>query len=141
MKCENCEIEHNNSYGSGRFCSSKCARGFSTKNKRLLINKKVSEKLKGQIHETKLLTIEYFTNVCPICHEEYKTRKKKRVYCSQKCARQNNGCCESAKKKISIKVQERIKNGTFSGWTSRKGRPSSYPELYFIDLFNLITCF
>jgi hypothetical protein len=44
--CENCENEHDGSYGSGRFCSCKCARGFSTKAKRLQINKKISEKLK-----------------------------------------------------------------------------------------------
>ena len=48
MGCENCNIEHNNNYGSGRFCSEKCARGFSSKEKRLEINKKVSLKLKGR---------------------------------------------------------------------------------------------
>lgn len=47
MNCENCEKEHDGKYGSGRFCSSKCARGFSTKNKRKEINEKVSKKLKG----------------------------------------------------------------------------------------------
>ena len=48
MKCENCEEEHDGSYGSGRFCSSKCARGFSTKNKREEINIKVSKSLLGR---------------------------------------------------------------------------------------------
>lgn len=48
MKCENCNKEHDGSYGSGRFCSSKCARGFSTKAKRKEINEKVSKKLKGK---------------------------------------------------------------------------------------------
>jgi len=47
MKCENCKEKHDGSYGSGRFCSKKCAKGFSTKAKRKEINKKVSEKLKG----------------------------------------------------------------------------------------------
>lgn len=46
--CENCETEHNGSYGSGRFCTKTCARGFSTKTKRQEINKKVSETLKGR---------------------------------------------------------------------------------------------
>jgi hypothetical protein len=45
MDCENCENEHGGTYGSGRFCSSKCARGFSTKEKRSLINEKVSKTL------------------------------------------------------------------------------------------------
>lgn len=48
MNCENCKNEHNGYYGSGRFCSSKCARGFSTKSKRAEINKKISSKLKGR---------------------------------------------------------------------------------------------
>ena len=45
--CENCEQEHSGEYGSGRFCSTKCARGFSTKAKRKEINKKVSNTMKG----------------------------------------------------------------------------------------------
>lgn len=47
MNCENCNEEHDGSYGSGRFCCQKCSRSFSTKEKRLEINKKVSKKLKG----------------------------------------------------------------------------------------------
>ena len=47
MVCESCEAVHTGDYGSGRFCSSKCARGYSTKVKRNEINAKVSEKLKG----------------------------------------------------------------------------------------------
>lgn len=48
MFCENCNKDHNSEYGSGRFCSAKCARGFSTKNKRAEINQKVSAKLSGR---------------------------------------------------------------------------------------------
>ena len=48
MKCENCDIDHIKVYGSGRFCSLKCARSFSTKNKRQEINEKVSRQLKGK---------------------------------------------------------------------------------------------
>lgn len=46
MKCENCDNIHTGEYGSGRFCTSKCARGFSTKAKRKEINKIVSKKLR-----------------------------------------------------------------------------------------------
>lgn len=45
--CENCNKEHNGSYGKGRFCSKTCAKSFSTKEKRLDINIKISQKLKG----------------------------------------------------------------------------------------------
>lgn len=47
-KCENCNKEHEGTYGSGRFCSKLCARSFSTKAKRNEINKKVSKKLIGR---------------------------------------------------------------------------------------------
>ena len=48
MKCENCEEEHDGKYGSGRFCSSKCARSFSTKSKRDEINVKIGLANKGR---------------------------------------------------------------------------------------------
>ena len=54
MHCENCEKEHDSSYGSGRFCSCKCARGFSTKAKRQEINKKVSHELYNFIYTNKI---------------------------------------------------------------------------------------
>ena len=46
--CENCTLEHDGSYGSGRFCNAKCARGFSTKANRAETNLKVSQALKGR---------------------------------------------------------------------------------------------
>jgi hypothetical protein len=49
MKCEYCDTEHDGSYASGRFCSSKCARGFSSKERRLERNYKISLKMRGKI--------------------------------------------------------------------------------------------
>lgn len=46
MICEYCKKEHDGSYGSGRFCSEHCAKGFSTKDRREEINKKISKTLK-----------------------------------------------------------------------------------------------
>lgn len=51
MICEYCEKSHNGEYGSGRFCNSKCARGFSTKDKRSEINRKVSGIMKKRAKE------------------------------------------------------------------------------------------
>lgn len=48
MKCDLCKSEHSGKYGSGRFCSSKCARSFATKNNRVEINKKISASLHGK---------------------------------------------------------------------------------------------
>ena len=40
FKCEYCGKEHDGKYGSGRFCSAHCARGYSTLGGRSEINKK-----------------------------------------------------------------------------------------------------
>lgn len=47
-KCEHCDKLHSSRYGSGRFCSSFCAKSYSTSLDRENINKKVSQKLKGR---------------------------------------------------------------------------------------------
>lgn len=53
--CENCGCKLTIKYGSGRFCSEKCARGFATKSKRKEINERVSKTLSGRdtLKETK----------------------------------------------------------------------------------------
>lgn len=57
MKCENCDNNHDGTYGSGRFCSVKCARSYSTKNKRCDINIAVSKALKGiRVHNRGFLS-------------------------------------------------------------------------------------
>ena len=48
MVCENCKKEHDGTYGSGRFCNEKCAKSFSSREKRLEINQKVSITLTGR---------------------------------------------------------------------------------------------
>lgn len=48
MNCENCNQQHDGTYGSGRFCNELCARSFSSKAKRKEINEKVSKVLLGR---------------------------------------------------------------------------------------------
>jgi hypothetical protein len=74
MICENCGIEHNGSYGSGRFCSQKCARGFSTKFNRKETSKKVSLKLSGGKQKNK----------CLYCDTIVKKNRHK--FCGRECA-------------------------------------------------------
>jgi len=50
MICEKCKNDHNGVYGSGRFCSSLCARSFSTVKNRTKINEKISISLTGKPH-------------------------------------------------------------------------------------------
>jgi len=106
--CENCKCEILTNYGSNRFCSSKCARGFSTKNKRSEINKKVSEKLTkyGDIKLT-----------CKNCEKEFMInyRKKNQKFCSISCSIKfrDTGKISSDKtrEKISNSIKELYKNG------------------------------
>lgn len=71
-QCENCDIEHDGTYGSGRFCSIKCSKGFSTKAKRKEINEKIRL----------TLTKEPLVKVCEKCGEAFNVKYSKR---NQKC--------------------------------------------------------
>ena len=84
MICEYCLIEHDGNYGSGRFCSSKCSRGFSTSIKRTEINEKVSKKLYGSGNPNVI-------KFCKTCNKEFIVRWKYRsqVYCSNECSIKN----------------------------------------------------
>ena len=46
MKCELCQKEIHDKYGTGRFCSSHCARKYSTSKDRISISEKTSSTLK-----------------------------------------------------------------------------------------------
>jgi hypothetical protein len=77
--CENCGKEHKGTYGSGRFCSKTCARGFSTKAKRKEINEAVRKKL------TKYNKI-IETRICPTCNKSFETiSTSNKTCCSSKC--------------------------------------------------------
>jgi hypothetical protein len=88
MKCENCGTEHQGIYGSGRFCSIKCSRGFSTKAKRKEINEIVSKKL------TKYNNLQL---VCKYCHKKF-TSKKIQNCCSYSCSSKLRGGWRTVKK-------------------------------------------
>lgn len=47
-KCEFCGTLITHKYGSGRFCSEKCARSFATRKNRDVINHKISQTLKNK---------------------------------------------------------------------------------------------
>jgi very-short-patch-repair endonuclease len=127
MKCENCEIEHDGSYGSGRFCSSKCARGFSTKAKRKEINQKVSEALTGTGNGNVKIKCK---NCGKIFEREWRLRN--REYCSPLCSKTS----EEVKEKISKTQQENFKKGIIKGWASRKNLEPSYPEKFFMKVLD-----
>ena len=104
--CENCGKEVYEKYGSGRFCSSKCARGFSTKNKREQINKKVSEKIKQKISNGEKIgfctsgrLVKLENKVCPICGNNFKADEKfGKKTCSKECSHKATALNNKGKK-------------------------------------------
>jgi len=77
LKCQYCDNIHDGSYGSGRFCSQKCARGFSSLEKRKEISDKVSLKLGGK-GKNRFVG----SGKCIGCGKDISKRKK---YCSWDC--------------------------------------------------------
>ena len=82
MICENCGNEHSGIYATGRFCCKKCARCFSTKAKRSLINEAVRKKLTKEP--------KYYTKKCLCCEIEFKTKNKHNIFCGKKCSSKSN---------------------------------------------------
>lgn len=80
MKCEYCEKEHDGSYGSGRFCSPKCARSFSTSKNRQEINRKRSSSMKKKYdyinYKGKLITINEYNKITKSYEERIKRRSQ-----------------------------------------------------------------
>jgi hypothetical protein len=69
MICEYCEKDHNGSFGSGRFCSSHCARSYSSNIKRKETNIKVSKIMKGKIYGKRSIKKSVIiTTICSDCN-------------------------------------------------------------------------
>lgn len=128
-KCENCDNDHDSNYGSGRFCSSKCSRSFSTKDKRSLINEKVS----------KSLTKDAYKKICKFCKNEFETKRKQRLFCSNSCASfykmQNTDCkikISTACKKAGCGGLRKNSTRGKSGWYKGYWCDSSWELAYVI---------
>lgn len=97
--CENCSSLNNGNYGSGRFCSSKCARGFSTKNKRNEINLKVSKTMTGSGNGN-------VSKKCKFCKKKFvvEWNKRKQTTCSTSCSLKLNWKNDEYRNNISNKM-------------------------------------
>lgn len=58
MQCERCTQKHDGSYGSGRFCSAKCARAFST----LAVREEINQRLRKPVS----IDLVLLRNVLPV---------------------------------------------------------------------------
>ena len=79
MKCEKCGNEHDGSYGSGRFCSKFCARGFSGSDRTLESRQKTSTSVsKEHIH------------ICPKCGNTFLNKGTSPTTLCIECRIKNN---------------------------------------------------
>jgi very-short-patch-repair endonuclease len=125
--CENCKVSNNGKYGSGRFCSQKCSRSYSSNIKKEEKNKKISISLKGNTPWNKDTRLDRIRN-CKYCNKEFIIRNKKNIFCTAKC-QHSFGISKESRKKLKEKALERVKNGTHKGWQTRN--IESYPEKFF----------
>jgi len=121
MNCKNCNQEDAikySKYTSGEFCSKKCSKAYSTKDKRIEINKKVSNKLsKGIVEKT-----------CAYCKGKFKVRWGKRN--QNTCSR----FCSGKFGKIELEVLKKCAEyGRKGGLNSAQGKRSKN-EIYFAAL-------
>lgn len=100
--CEYCGEGHAGSYGSGRFCSGRCARGFSTRAKRKSINGQVQLALSGRKVGNAAKGAHYpYSGSCGHCGAEYEVsnwQDARRKYCSDEC--RTRGRTESLSKAL-----------------------------------------
>jgi hypothetical protein len=134
-ECENCGTQHEGIYGSGRFCSIKCSKGFSTKSKRKEINKKVSKKMTGIVSPLNGTGNSIIKLICHLCESVFEVawNKRHQTTCSTKCAGrlrwQDHEYRDKIVKANSIIATNRHATGEKGfGWQVRNKLIPSYPE-------------
>jgi hypothetical protein len=141
--CENCNCEHDGSFASGRFCTKKCAKSFSTKNNRNEINKKISKSLSKNKFEP-------IKRKCKECSKEFiihEFRRRNKLFCCRSCASKfniskaivkNTGNKERGKK-ISEKRKQLFKSGDLS-ITGGTTKWYDYKDIRVQGTYELRTC-
>lgn len=151
--CENCKKEHSKEYGSGRFCSSKCARGFSTKAKRKEINKKVSKTIKDKLDSGISVgfsrpTKKVVPRKCLFCNGIFNTKKNNQRFCSKDCSFKSSlsgsGKWKSVNNKLTSEDWSRIQKRSYAIGNGRIGggrtKWYSYKKIRVQGTYELRTC-
>ena len=111
--CEYCSKENDGSFATGRFCCRSCSYGFSTKAKRIEINKAVSISL----------SIVKIKKICPICEKEFEDYPNgRRKTCSGPCGRSLSNKVTYAKPGYKEKLSNAIKLSYINGREVAGGR-------------------
>lgn len=122
MICKNCGNKFDGKYSkwtSGEFCSRKCARGFSSKEKRQEINLKVSIKLR-----------QYEIKPCEWCGKSPEKRYGTGRFCSLNC-KQSFAASKNFKRANSFKRKDVLEK---THATQQRQREEKYAIMQFKDL-------
>lgn len=136
--CLNCGKELKK--GQQKFCSSSCSatynnqhRVLSEEAKRNVSNaaREVAKKYFNK-NRTNQIKQDSIIKICPTCGKEFKVNasKKNQTYCSQECVHAS----KEYRQKLASIQNEKVENGTHSGWKSRN--ITSYPEQFWIKVLN-----
>lgn len=116
-KCERCNQKHDGFYGSGRFCSQKCARSSATRNDKNYKKKALCKYCNKEMWIDKRASVN--NSVCSVCNKvkskrypsklpEYRKEKRKRIRYCQKC----NAILEHNQKKWCINCFHKLTRKT-----------------------------
>lgn len=140
MICEFCKTEYTVKWGSGKFCSRKCANAFSASKRDMKrIGKLKTEKYLKKIEEEKKIQ-NSIVRICKKCGKEYTgswTPKSQSEFCSQYCAKFYAATIK--RDEVSRKVSEKLKGRE----SIRKGTRlinGKYVKLKLEDLSSTIIC-
>ena len=135
MKCLTCSIEHDGTFGSGKFCCRACAN-----------TRQHSKETKAKIGSAQPKAVR-LVNICKQCELSFETSFKKRnqKFCSRSCSTKFTGKTENlsleTRQKLSENARRRhAKADGNIGFTTRKKFQSSFPELLteqFLDKRNV----
>ena len=129
LKCELCYNEHDGSYASGRFCSSRCSHSFSTRDKRQDINERISKSHKK--NPLVLASIKYANEASRSIESRSKRSESYRNYWTEeRRVEQSNRMKIVAESGVYSTKEHRIKmskavKGKTGGYRERGGRGKS----------------
>ncbi len=151
--CRNCGNDCIIVYGSGTFCTEKCARSYATKSKRSEINEKVSASLKGKDSKLNKLAHENVSLQCNHCNNFFSViwRDRNKKYCSKKCWTESDKFKEyltgpkkpltvEQRNKLSLAIKNYYKNNPDVKRGGGKSKWFSYNGIKVQGTYELRTC-
>lgn len=131
--CPICNKEFIESIGKAKektYCSKKCA------NSNRICSTKTKEKLKKiNLGKKYIRQITNYNGECKYCKKPFLTTKKEKKFCDNSCCSKYFWATTEYRDKITSAINEKVKNGTHSGWKTRTKEPS-YPEKYFMQVLD-----